>query len=422
MSMMRSMAVVSVACGIVVSSGVQLLVPAVAAAAPCSTPTARGSSPQPPRPDIEDHVPKGHEPEGGDSGPARPLPRLAGPTQSVGWVTGPMDSPNDSPSRFGISGTDLGIMWDNGQSGPNRQVLMAFGDTFGNCSVPGGEWRSNTLMRSGDTNLADGISVPNPQPGNVYAGSPVNVDRPNFSRQIIARMGLARDEVTVIPTAGISVGTTQYVNFMSVKSWGAPGQWITNFSAIAVSNDNGETWTPELSTIRQSGRGRLTGVPRRVVGDQNFQMGAFVKSAGFVYQYGTPSGRSGPARVARVPEAQILDLSAYEYWNGRSWIRGKPSVARQVINGPVSEMSVQWNDHLGKFVALYTSTAQANAVVMRTAPAPEGPWSPTQTLVTSQQVPGLYSPYIHPWSSGSDLYFTLSVWSNYNVMLMRTRL
>ena len=33
-----------------------------------------------------------------------------------------------------------------------------------------------------------------------------------------------------------------------------------------------------------------------------------------------------------------------------------------------------------------------------------------------------YAPYIHPWSSRRDLYFTLSLWSNYSVMLMRTTL
>ena len=43
--------------------------------------------------------------------------------------------PNDTIRRFAITGTDLGIMWDNGD--PIRQVLMAFGDTYGYCSVRG---------------------------------------------------------------------------------------------------------------------------------------------------------------------------------------------------------------------------------------------------------------------------------------------
>ncbi|WP_282597472.1 DUF4185 domain-containing protein [Rhodococcus sp. DMU1] len=36
------------------------------------------------------------------------------------------------------------------------------------------------------------------------------------------------------------------------------------------------------------------------------------------------------------------------------------------------------------------------------------------------KIGGLYAPYIHPWSSGNDLYFVASRWSDYNVMLLRT--
>lgn len=59
-----------------------------------------------------------------------PAPSTAPPgTSLVGWVTGP-DSPNRTVERFAITGTDLGIMWDNGDPA-NQQVLMAFGDTNG---------------------------------------------------------------------------------------------------------------------------------------------------------------------------------------------------------------------------------------------------------------------------------------------------
>ena len=62
-------------------------------------------------------------------------------------------------------------------------------------------------------------------------------------------------------------------------------------------------------------------------------------------------------------------------------------------------------------------------IVLRTADKPQGPWSLPKTLVTTASLRGgIYAPYIHPWSSGSDLYFTLSLWSNYSVMLMHTTL
>jgi hypothetical protein len=108
--------------------------------------------------------------------------------------------------------------------------------------------------------------------------------------------------------------------------------------------------------------------------------------------------------------------SKYEYWNCGSFWNG----FRRDL-GAVSEMPVQNHDHLKKFVALYCNGS--NNVVMRTAANPQGPWSSAQTLVTSTQIPGgLYTPFIHPWSTGRDLYFNLSLWSAYSVMLMHTTL
>src|SRR5262245_39963545 len=79
-------------------------------------------------------------------------------TSLVGWVTGP-DSANKTIEKFAITGTDLGIMWDNGDPGAH-QVLMAFGDTYGYCGVRGQQWRYNTLMRSQDGSLANTIRAP----------------------------------------------------------------------------------------------------------------------------------------------------------------------------------------------------------------------------------------------------------------------
>ena len=54
--------------------------------------------------------------------------------------------------------------------------------------------------------------------------------------------------------------------------------------------------------------------------------------------------------------------------------------------GNVSEMSVQYNDYLDKYVVLYGNGS--NNVVLRTADTPEGPWSDPVTIATSLQYPG----------------------------------
>ena len=334
--------------------------------------------------------------------PAAAVPQSTLPpgTSVVGWVTGP-DSPNKTVANYAVTGTDLGIMWDNGDPA-NSQVLMAFGDTKGFCQIPGEQWRYNVLMRSSDRSLADTVSV----------GS-APVWRPGIAKQIINTINAAPQETGIIPTAGIGYGGKQFVNFMSIKSWDGDGRWSTNYSALAVSPDNGETWGVYPGTVRQ---------PQ--AGNEKFQMGAFLKPGPgdpYLYTYGTPSGRGGSAYVARVAPSVLPDLNRYEYWSSdaNAWVPGNPAAATPVIPGPVGEMSAQFNTYLKQYLVLYTNGM--NDVVMRTSPAPQGPWGPEQMLVSSLATPGgVYGPFLHPWSTGKELYYNLSLWSAYNVMLMRT--
>ena len=379
-------------------------------------------------------------------------------TTREGWVTGPNTL---TPSRFGIYGTDVGIMWDNGMTGDNHQVLMIFGDTFNAASMRG-VWRSNVLLRTADpiTRVFASGSTTNP-----FAGSPLS--SAGMSKQVIAGsaryLGPFGSEVTIIPTAAISVpydnqyGARQYVNFMSVRSWDFGGAWTTNYSAIAYSDDNGQNWTVAPQTVRAASW--LRSSTPFIYGNQNFQQGAFVKppadsaDAGYVYSFGTPSGRMGSAYVARVNEADILDLTKYEYWDGDTWVGDKPGAAVPILpatssnqyaggilgqlglffggwvaglfgvggpSGHVSEMSVQYNTYLNKYVAMYSNGV--GSVVIRTADSPEGTWSAGTTLVTSLQYPGLYAPMMDPLSTGQDIYWNLSVWGDYNVQLMKTTL
>jgi hypothetical protein len=354
-----------------------------------------------------------------DAAAAQPAPASPPGTSLVGWVTGP-DSPNDTIGRFAITGTDLGIMWDNGDPA-SHQVLMAFGDTYGYCSVRGQQWRYNTLFRTQDGALAKTISVPNGVVSNRYSGSPLWA--PGVSKQIVNSTNWAPAETGIIPTAGISAGGAQYLNFMSIKSWDANGSWTTNFSAIAVSPDNGERWGIYPGSVRTP---RPDGVPaaRYMPGNENFQQGAFLRPGPgdpYIYSFGTPSGRSGSAYVARVLPGAIPDLTKYEYWNAenRTWVPGDPAAATVVIPGPVGELSAQFNTYLNQYLVLYCNGM--NDVVARTAQAPQGPWGPEQLLVPSSQFPGgIYAPFLHPWSTGRELYYNLSLWSAYNVMLMKT--
>ncbi|MCX6490739.1 MAG: DUF4185 domain-containing protein, partial [Rhodococcus sp.] len=155
-------------------------------------------------------------------GPQGPLPRITGNTQSIAWVTGPQ-SVNDTYDNLAMSGTDLGITWDNGAG----QILMAFGDTFGDCSSGNAQWRSNALFRSDNasTNLSQGITIGPADPANTTSGAVVRANNPRYAAEIISSAKLPSVEDTTIPTAAIAIGNTQYINYMSVQSWGTPGRW-----------------------------------------------------------------------------------------------------------------------------------------------------------------------------------------------------
>ena len=355
------------------------------------------------------HTPPAPWYDGGDGY----IPILEGRTTTVQLLTGPT-SPNNTVERFGISGTDLGIMWDNGDT-DTPQVLMALGDTMGDCTMPGDQWRSNVLFRSSDRDLADGMRIDN-----------APMEAPGLAKSILPRSDQP-GEVTVIPTAGVEVDGAQYLRYMSVRHWGAPGEWTTNYSALARSTDNGENWAPVHRTARV-GLGDPALIPG-ALGDPHTehadgQMSAFLADGAHVYEYMTPSGRNGSAILARVPRDQIEDMSAYRFWDGREWVSDQDSAA-VVLDGKVSELSVSWSEHLGRYIALHND--EKNDIVMRQSQSPEGPWSGKDILVSFSQVPTLYGAFVHPWSpavetEGKDLYFTMSTWDAYNVFLMRTDL
>ena len=384
----------------------------------------------------------------------------------IGWVTGQRNSgyPGSNWSQTNntrwanVYGTDLGVMWFNGDNGLTQ---LAFGDTFSGVNMTG-NWRSNVLLLSDDTQLYDGLALIDTGPALQFIPA---------ARNQVFFIG---SEVTNIPSAAVYANGQNYVNYFSVKSWDTPGRWTTNYSAVSMYDPATDKWVLQPSTVRSAGWFRSS--TPYVAGSQNFQQAAYVLqpeskvepgAARYVYAFGTPAGRTGSAFLSRVPEGAVTDLRQYEYWDGASWVRDKPAVAapiigdspnsaglfgfvRDIANNPkffggwfaglvgaktggnVSEMSVQYNEYLDKYVVMYGNGA--NNVILRTADTPEGPWSAPVTVATSLQYPGLYAPLVHPLSGTGELtdelgdpdvrnlYWNMSLWGNYNVVLMKTDL
>ena len=326
-------------------------------------------------------------------------------------------SMNDTGRRWGVEGTDLGHMFMVG-----NKLAMAFGDTFGGppakdfYSVRHADWRSNVIAS---------IDPPaSPAAGLPFRG--MITDRPGHARELIASKKVKGVQETVIPTYGIATGpknATMNLQYMSVQSFDQAGHWRLTGSGIASSTDGGVTWRdqPTAHWPANSKFGQVAYVRPGGPDDPAAPVPAGSAPGGTVYVYGIPGGRYGDLSLARVPAAQLTDASAYRYWNGTGWTAGEAS-AVPVVKGPVGELSVRWSSYYQRWMMMYL-VDDTGEIVLRTAPAPTGPWGPAQVVTTTKDFPKAYAPYLTPrWNDGPDLWFTMSQFTTYRVELMRTRL
>lgn len=304
--------------------------------------------------------------------------------------------------RWGLGGTDLGIIWE---IAPGRYGLF-FGDSYGPDFVPvagggpgpAGDWRSNVLAYSEDSYLSDGLT---------FSGMAADPNNAGRAREIIPRENYRL--FTSIPTAAIALDGVQYVHYMY---WQVGTDFDPlNYSSIYRSLDDGATW--------ESCRDRI-----EFDEDSNFGMVGYATREGdpYCYMVGTHIGRSRSVYLARFRYGDILDRSAYEYWNGttRRWVQGDEHEATVVLNGTVGELSVMWLEKYQRWIVLYFDQ-EKYAICYRSAARINGEWSEERILVSGADYPQLYGSYIHPASADSDeLYYTMSEWVPYNVYLMRT--
>jgi Domain of unknown function (DUF4185) len=324
-------------------------------------------------------------------------------TTMVGPLTGP-DAQPDMKARD-ICGTDLGTMAEL-----DGRIVLAFGDTFGwmgdSCPKFGPNMRSNVIGFTTDKDPSDGVVVEDwltDADGRAIAATEGRHDPPFTG------------EFTRIPTAMVAVEDTLYLHYMSVHGFSfSPGiAFLCNHSRFIASGDGGKTWDEGESDF----------------GDylSNFNMlslsaqpGAGNEGGAFVYAIGTPCGRAFGARVARVPARDLLQKDAWEYWDGAAWTKERAQ-AVEVIKPGVGEGSLVWNAGIGRWM-FASGNASANAIELRFAERPEGPWSEPALLVDVFDYAAPYGSYMTPsWiaEDGLTFYFVMSQFGRYNTYVMK---
>lgn len=321
--------------------------------------------------------------------------------QKVEQITGE-DSPNQTLSRFQVWGTDLGSMTEM-----HNKVYMFCGDTF--ASQDNANWRSNVLFIIEDDDPSDGLTI-----------TGAITDAWGKAKELIKSRKIDNEQMTTIPTNIFAIDDTLYCIYMSVRHWHEQGgRWDCGFSGLAKSEDEGQTWL-KLTNVQWPGESNFIQTAHCLVGDT-------------LYLWGIPSGRFGGVALMKVNRDNVEEFEEYSYFVGcdetgePQWVRGSAGIeqAKVIIDEPVGEISVTYNEYLGNFVMTYLDERKG-AIVMREGVTPWGEWSSPIGLAYRGQYPSLYGAYMldkYQENGGQTFYFAMSQYFPiYNVMWMKAEL
>ena len=356
--------------------------------------------------------------------------------EEIGAVTGRNSPWNDTITGALVGGTDLGIpVYDS----KNERMLLLYGDTFsGQKAGEGsgyGDWRSNVCAYSTDFNLSDGLTLD----GWITRGGR------EMAKELVSSNKTDNYEMTTIPTGAIEINGAIYMFYMSVRHWGANGEWWISYCGLTKSVDGGENYkrveNVAFTGIKDAITAELTGYEPSVV-VSHYAPGlcqVYPLAVGeYVYLYGIQGGRFDGVQLARVKATDIENFDAYEYFTGVDesgnplFVQGSTGIKyisdegnkqkTQIIPGPAGEMCVMYNNYLGKYMTIYQMGQQ---MVMRTADNPWGEWSKTITLFGYETYNAMYCGFMHEKyteQNGKIVYFLMSYWWDYESLLMKLEL
>lgn len=297
----------------------------------------------------------------------------------------PGGSAGPAPDLKVVQATDLGAILTNpkivGRDGGYSGVfggysVWAFGDTFlQNPNAEGETLISDSWAFTSDFSAATGIT--GFQEREDSAGAPAMLlqltateqafnsahEGPNCEQPCGARWALWPAAIVPDPARNRALVFYQLVS-------AAPGNF--NFQGIGNSVaiwDNFAT-QPQRPVINPSAAHPDLLFSQN---DPPFGSSAFVVGD-TLYVYGCSSSDfSVPCFLGRVALENVLDLGSWTFYAGNGNWSSSMGDAHFVFTGnPI--LNVSWNSYLQRYVAVYNSPLSL-PVMMRTAPAPEGPWS-----------------------------------------------
>ena len=195
-----------------------------------------------------------------------------------------------------------------------------------------------------------------------------------------------------------------FVNEFGPASGGALAQF-TGRSGIAVMSIPAEA--PTLQSV----------VPLPT--DPDTQWGqAVVQSGPYLYVYGLDmdhsSGTYEGMKIARVPQGQSVDTSAWAYWDDTGWVAGEQNAVAVNTGSILTGETPQAGGSGFVAVSIPGGVFDGSTVALSYACAPTGPWTQPQPVYTIPQIaeyPGevAYTPTVHPELSQSGLVVSYNI-------------
>jgi hypothetical protein len=142
-------------------------------------------------------------------------------------------------------------------------------------------------------------------------------------------------------------------------------------------------------------------------GDGDMSLGGAVLEIGeHLYVYGH-AGEHHDLYLSRFETERAMagDLTSPEWWNGSHF--GAFSEREPLLTLGAPEYSIHYAAPLGRYVYTETAGAGASTIAIRTADAPEGPWSEARDVMRPPESyleePFVYAGKAHPELRGADL-------------------
>jgi hypothetical protein len=243
-----------------------------------------------------------------------------------------------------------------------------------------------------------------------------------------------------VPSGGVSIAGTMYVVFTTDYS---PKKKMGR-SVLASSHDDGQTF----KVLYDLSRDKFINV-------------SLWMADGWLYLYGSGEYRKSSVYLARVSPQDIADRSQLRYFGGLTpdrqprWSPRERDAVPLFRHQSVGEFSVAYLGPVQRYVMLYNSR-EPRGITLRSAKAPWGPWSQGTVIYHPWRDPGYgqflhvsaksertrdtfsdpdrenewggeYGPYIMArYTSGSGgrcrVYYTMSTWNPYQVVVMQSDL